>query len=313
MILVTGGAGFIGAYTVVDLVAKGHEVTVIDDLRHRSPTPLPASVDVIEVDICSPGAAEIIREFRPSSILHLAAQGGVLRSWRDPVGDANQNVAGTINILDAAVDAACKRVVFASSGGAIYGATEVLPTPEDTTPAPRSPYGAAKLAAEGYLRLFERRRGLSTIALRFGNVYGPSQDGTGEAGLVANCCRRLLDGRPALIRGDGHQTRDFVFVDDVVEACVAALTSDFVGVVNIGTGHESTVLEVVSELTALAGGSEPIFEHGMADEVERSCLGIERARSQLGWAAKTILHDGLARTWASFAADQPLEPSGEPL
>src|SRR3989440_650146 len=183
-ILVTGGAGFIGMHTVQRLAADGFALLVIDDLRHACGEPLPPGVDLETVDLTDPASASVVTHFRPHVILHLAAQGGVSRSVRDPAGDAMVNVVATVGLLRASVDADCRRVIFASSGGAIYGHAPHLPTPERTTPAPLSPYGAAKLAAEGYLGMFSRSFGLSTLALRYSNVYGPYQDGTGEAGGV---------------------------------------------------------------------------------------------------------------------------------
>src|SRR5438132_7699671 len=238
-VLVTGGAGFIGVHTVRCLAAGGLKVVVLEDLRHACGEPLPGAADIEAVDITSAAATAVVGHFRPDAILHLAAQGGVSRSVRDPAGDAMVNVVGTVTMLRASVDAACPRFIFASSGGAIYGRASRIPTPDRTSPAPLSPYGAAKLAAEGYLGMFERTFGLSTLALRYSNVYGPLQDGSGEAGVVAITCERLLSGRPPEIRGDGQQTRDFVFVDDVAEANLLAIPSDAGGPMHHGTGDDS--------------------------------------------------------------------------
>src|ERR1700680_2497856 len=203
-VLVTGGAGFIGTHTVARLVAEGVTVLVLDDLRHAAGAPLPPRVDLAEADLNSPAAAQAVARFRPDAILHLAAQGGVSRSVRDPAGDALVNVLGTVALLKASADADCRRFVLASSGGAIYGRAAHRPTAERTTPKPLSPYWAAKLAAEGYLGMFARTFGLRTLALRCSNVYGPFQDGTGEAGVVAITCDRLLSGQPPEIRGAGR-------------------------------------------------------------------------------------------------------------
>ena len=225
----TGGAGFIGVHTVGRLIAEGFTVLVIDDLRHACGEPLPVNVELEPADLASAAAAQAVARFRPDAILHLAAQGGVSRSVRDPATDALINVVGTVSMLKASADAGCRRFVFASSGGAIYGRARRLPTPERTTPKPLSPYGAAKLAGEGYLGMFARTFGLRTLALRYSNVYGPFQDGSGEAGVVAITCERLLSGRRPEIRGDGLQTRDFVFVEDVADANLRALRSRAVG------------------------------------------------------------------------------------
>ena len=300
-VLVTGGAGFIGVHTVRRLAAEGLEVLVIDDLRHACGEPLPGAADIEAVDITSAAATAVVGRFRPDAILHLAAQGGVSRSVRDPAGDAMVNVVGTVTMLRASADAGCPRFIFASSGGAIYGRAPRIPTPERTSPAPLSPYGAAKLAAEGYLGMFERSFGLSTLALRYSNVYGPFQDGTGEAGVVAITCERLLSGRPPEIRGDGQQTRDFVFVEDVAEANLHALRSDARGTINIGTGIASSVRIVVDELITLAAyaGTSSIVD-GRPGEVRDTALGVNRAAKRLGWVARTPLRDGLSQTFESF-------------
>ncbi len=300
-ILVTGGAGFIGVHTVRRLVAEDIIVLVVDDRRHACGEALPPNVEVEAADLNSPATAQAVARFKPDAILHLAAQGGVSRSVRDPAGDAMVNVLGTVALLKASADAGCRRFVFASSGGAIYGRAAHLPTPERTAPKPLSPYGAAKLAAEGYLGMFARTFGLQTLALRYSNVYGPFQDGTGEAGVVAITCDRLLAGRPPEIRGDGHQTRDFVFVADVADANRRALTSSATGAINIGTGIATSVRTVVSELAAAADYSGPIdIVEGRPGEVRDTALDTGRARKLLGWGPSTSLRDGLRQTFTSF-------------
>jgi len=300
-ILVTGGAGFIGVHTVGRLVADGATVLVVDDRRHACGEALPPNVEVEAADLNSPATAQAVARFKPDAILHLAAQGGVSRSVRDPAGDALVNVLGTVALLKASADAGCRRFVFASSGGAIYGRAARLPTPERTVAKPLSPYGAAKLAAEGYLGMFARTFGLRTLALRYSNVYGPFQDGTGEAGVVAITCERLLSGRPPQVRGDGHQTRDFVFVADVAEANLRGLTSSVTGAINIGTGIATSVRTVVSELAAAAAYSGPIdFVEGRPGEVRDTALDTRRARKLLGWEPSTSLRDGLRQTFTSF-------------
>src|SRR5438034_5924058 len=300
-ILVTGGAGFIGMHTVQRLSADGFALLVIDDLRHACGEPLPAGVDLETVDLTNPASASVVTRFRPHVILHLAAQGGVSRSVRDPAGDAMVNVVATVALLRASVDAGCRRFIFASSGGAIYGPARRLPTPERTTPAPLSPYGAAKLAAEGYLGMFDRTFGLSTLALRYSNVYGPYQDGTGEAGVVAITCDRLLSGRPPEIRGDGQQTRDFVFVGDVAEANWRALQSLAGGAINIGTGVATSVRTVVEELARLAAYRSVIsVVEGRPGEVRDTSLETAGAARLLNWSARTSLRGGLAQTFRSF-------------
>jgi UDP-glucose 4-epimerase len=300
-VVVTGGCGFIGLHTVRRLDSEGIKVLVLDDQRHACGESLPPGVDLEQTDITAPDAAATIRRFQPEAILHLAAQGGVSRSVRDPVGDALMNVVGTVAMLKAAVDIRCRRFVFASSGGAIYGHAPRLPAPESTTPRPLSPYGAAKLAAEGYLGMFSRTFGLSTLALRYSNVYGPFQDGTGEAGVVAITCERLVTASPPEIRGDGKQSRDFIFVADVVEANLRALRANHEGVMNIGTGIATSVLTVVGHLTAAAAYSGRIsFVDARAGEVRDVALDVRRAGRLLGWKASVLLPDGLRQTFMSF-------------
>jgi UDP-glucose 4-epimerase len=310
-VLVTGGAGFIGGHTVTRLHAEGFTVMVVDDRRHASGAPLPPGVELEAADLNSAAAAQAVARFRPEAILHLAAQGGVSRSVRDPAGDALVNVLGTVALLKASADAGCRRFVFASSGGAIYGRASRLPTPERTTPRPLSPYGAAKLAAEGYLGMFSRTFGLRTLALRYSNVYGPFQDGTGEAGVVAITCERLLAGRAPEIRGDGRQTRDFVFVADVADANLRALRSRVTGAMNIGTGVATSVRTVVDELVAAAGYRGPIdVVEGPPGEVRDTALDTRRAQRLLEWRAPTPLRDGLRQTFTSFRERaRPAAPS----
>jgi UDP-glucose 4-epimerase len=305
-IAITGGAGFIGLHTVRRLMAEGLRLLVIDDDRHACGVPLPPEVDHEALDIGAPQAAAAIVRFRPDAIVHLAAQGGVSRSVRDPAGDALVNVVGTVAMLKAAFDAGCRRFVFASSGGAIYGHARRLPTPETAAPNPLSPYGAAKLAGEGYLGMFERTFRLLPVALRYSNVYGPYQDGTGEAGLVAITATRLIGGRPPEVRGDGQQTRDFVYVEDVAEANLRAVISRVRGPINIGTGRATSVLEVARELMAAAGHQGEVdFVAAREGEVRHTALDIRRAAARLGWTPRTSLADGLSQTFRSFQQRPP--------
>ena len=305
-VAVTGGAGFIGTHTVEALVAADATVLVFDDMRHASQRRLPAATEVVEHDVASPAARSALQTFRPEAILHLAAQGGVNRSWREPAEDARCNVMGTVSVLQAAVDAECARVVIASSGGALYGDSPNLPSSEDEPAVPRSPYGTAKFAAEAYLRLFTAG-GMHGCALRYGNVYGPGQDGTGEAGVVAISCRRLLANLAPEIRGDGMQTRDFVYVADVADANLLALTGAATGAINIGTGAEVSVFDVVANLCRISGFDlSPVHVAAVEQEVRRSCLDVRRAGALLGWRAATGLESGLAQTYASFRDDAGL-------
>jgi UDP-glucose 4-epimerase len=302
-VVVTGGAGFIGVHSVEALLDAGADVMVIDDLRHASYRPLPAAARLENADVAEAPARAAIVAWRPAAILHLAAQGGVNRSWREPAADAHINVLGTVSILSAAIAAGCRRVVVASSGGALYGAASRLPTPEDEPSKPRSPYGTAKLCIEHYLGHFTRAGALDALALRYGNVYGPGQDGTGEAGVVAISSSRLLAGHAPVIRGDGSQTRDFTYVGDIVAANLLGLGSTATGAVNIGTGQETAIGDLVRSLCASAGYTdEPEADALPPGEVTRSALDNSLAGNLLGWHPQVSLDDGLTRTFESFRA-----------
>ena len=300
-VMVSGGAGFIGVHSVEALLEAGAEVLVIDDLRHASYRPLPGAARLEVADVAEGTARTAIEEWQPTAILHLAAQGGVNRSWREPAMDAHINVLGAVSVLAAAMASGCRRVVVASSGGALYGAARRLPTPEDEPAQPRSPYGTAKLSIEHYLGHFTRAGAIDALALRYGNVYGPGQDGTGEAGVVAISSRRLLEGRAPVIRGDGAQTRDFTYVGDVVAANVLGLNSTVTGALNVGTGSETAIGDLVRRLCELAGSrGEPEREPLPSNEVARSALDNSLAAERLGWSPAVSLDDGLARTLESF-------------
>jgi UDP-glucose 4-epimerase len=307
--IVTGGAGFIGSNLVDALVARGDDVSVIDDLSSGRERNLAGALQdgavLHRADVRdAPAIAEIAAGARPQTVFHLAAQVDVRRSLADPGHDARTNVEGTINVLEAARLAGCERVVFSSTGGAIYGDTEQLPTPESVAPLPMAAYGQSKFCAERYLGLYERLYGLSTIALRFGNVYGPRQDPHGEAGVIAIFCGRLLRGEPPTIYGDGTQTRDYIFVADLVQALLSAGEATAGGVVNIGTETETTVLELLRVLSAHhgPGAPEPRFEPARTGEIDRSCLDATLARDVLGWRASTPIADGLRQTYDAVPA-----------
>jgi UDP-glucose 4-epimerase len=293
--LVTGGAGFIGSHLVDALLARGDTVSVVDDLSTGRRDRVPDGVSLHVTDIADTAAAT--ERERPEVVFHLAAQVDVRKSVADPAHDARVNVAGTASVLEQARAAGARRVLLASTGGALYGESAPLPTPEDARLEPYSPYGASKAAAETYLALFTRLHGLSTMALRFGNVYGPRQDPHGEAGVIAIFAGAAVEGRPVTIFGDGSQTRDYVYVGDVVSGFVAAGGSDAIGPVNIGTGVETSVLELAD-----AVGVEPRFAPARKGEVARSCLDVSRAADVLGWRAEVSLAEGLERTLAAARA-----------
>lgn len=301
--LVTGGAGFIGSNLVDALVARGDRPAVVDNLstgrRRNLEAALATGARLHVVDIVDAEALRaVVDAERPEVIFHLAAQIDVRRSVEDPARDARTNVEGTINVLEAARAAGVRRVVFSSTGGAIYGEAEQVPTPEDAPVRALSPYGRAKHAAESYCELYAELHGLSTVALRYANVYGRRQDPLGEGGVIAIFCGKLAAGERPVIYGDGRQTRDFVHVDDVVSANLQAAASDVTGALNIGTGVETSVLDLVDELAAMADGRrfDPTFAAPRAGEVARSCLASDRARRLLGWQPRIEVRDGLRRT-----------------
>jgi UDP-glucose 4-epimerase len=307
--MVTGGAGFIGSNLVDALLARGDEVTVVDDLstgrRVNLEPALAAGAELAELDIRDREAlAALAAERHPETVFHLAAQIDVRKSLTDPAFDAAINVGGTANVLDAARGAGCNRVVFVSTGGAIYGEGEGqdLPLDEGTPIAPLSAYGQSKYAAEGYLSLYERLYGLSTVALRLGNVYGPRQDPLGEAGVIAIFCGVLREGGQPTVFGDGTQTRDYIYVGDVVAAAIAAAGSDVTGPLNLGTGRESSVLELVEALGKLgdAENFDPNFAPARAGEVQRISIDPALAEQKLDWHPSVDLDAGLRLTLESI-------------
>jgi UDP-glucose 4-epimerase len=306
--LVTGGAGFIGSNLVDALLARGDEVTVVDDLstgrRTNLDGALAAGAELVELDIRDgEKLAGLAAERRPQTVFHLAAQIDVRKSLEDPAFDAAVNVGGTANVLDAARGCGCGRVVFVSTGGAIYGEGEGqdLPLDESAPIAPMSAYGQSKFAAEGYLALYERLYGLSGVSLRLGNVYGPRQDPLGEAGVIAIFCGLLREGGRPTVFGDGTQTRDYIYVGDVVAAAIAAEGSEVTGPINIGTGKETDVLELAKTLRELGDRDdfEPEFAPPRAGEVQRISLDATRAERELGWRPEMDLREGLRVTLES--------------
>jgi len=306
--IVTGGAGFIGSNLVDALLDAGHEVAVIDNLSSGQEANLDGAIQrgavLHEADVRdAPRMGEVLADVRPDVVFHLAAQIDVRVSVEDPALDARANVEGTINMLAAALASGARRFVFASTGGAIYGVTDVVPTPETIAPEPMAPYGTSKLCAENYLGLFHRLHGLSTVAMRFGNVYGPRQDPHGEAGVIAIFCGKLLKGEQPTVFGTGEQTRDYIYVGDVVSGLIAAANSDVTGAINLGTEEETTVLALVEKLAPLSENGA--FAAQLADarlgEIERSCLAAGKARELLGWQARVGIDEGLRLTYEATA------------
>ena len=307
--LVTGGAGFIGSHLVDALLERGNGVVVIDDLSTGRRENLEGAVAkgavLVEADVTDAAAVtDAFETRRPEVVFHLAAQIDVRRSVSEPVFDLGVNVAGTVNLLEAARRTEARRFILASTGGAIYGegAGRPLPLDEQAECRPDAPYGQSKYAAEGYLSLYGRLYGLSSVALRLGNVFGSRQDPLGEAGVVAIFCGALLAGGTPRVFGDGHQTRDYVYVGDVVDAFLAGAESEARGTYNVGTGVETSVLELGR---LLAGAFDRPFDPEMAPprpgEVQRIAIDSALATNELGWRPRTTLEQGLRATAASFA------------
>jgi UDP-glucose 4-epimerase len=297
--VVTGGAGFIGSHVVEALAGRGDEVHVLDDLSKGTRERVPAGVELHVADIRDPDA--VFDRVRPELVCHLAAQADVRVSVERPDHDASVNVLGTVRILEAARRHGAK-VVFSSTGGAIYGECDG-PAPETAERRPVAPYGASKLCGEEYLATWNRLYGTGHVSLRFGNVYGPRQEPHGEAGVVAIFMGLLDEGGTPTIYGDGRQTRDYVFVGDVVRAVLAAAAHDG-GVFNVGTGTETSVLELYDAIQRASGiAREPRHAEGRLGELQRSVLDVSLAARELGWQAARSLAEGLAETWAWVVQD----------
>ncbi len=311
--LVTGGAGFIGSHVADFFLANGYEVEIIDDLSTGKRTNVPKKAVLHEASVASADAAAIVAGGSFDRVVHLAAQIDVRKSVADPVFDATTNIVGTLNILEAMRKAGSgSRIVFTSTGGAIYGEFNSPPNLETYAKDPDSPYAISKLAAEYYLSYYGRLHGLEHVALRFGNVYGPRQDPHGEAGVVAIFCTRIRDRKPLTIFGDGLQTRDYVYVGDVARAVFLASTIDIPAAdrvdaraFNIGTGVGTSVVDLVKLLQSGAGSdADIVFAPKRLGEQQESFLNIDKAGAVLGWKPQMSLADGLAETfaWATSAS-----------
>ena len=302
-ILVTGGAGFIGSHVVEAYLDAGHEVVVVDDLSSGHAENVDDRATFHRLDVRSPEVARLIADVRPDVINHHAAQMNVRLSVENPSFDADINVMGLVNVFEAGRNAGTRRLVFASSGGTVYGEPDVLPTDEGQPLIPVCPYGITKLTGEHYLEYYARVHGMHTVALRYANIYGPRQDPHGEAGVVAIFSQLQLAGKTMKINGDGLQTRDYVFVGDVVRANVAALETSFRGAVNIGTGVETSVVDLAARLREIVGGDAGATHAPANDgEVRRSVLDASLAARALDWTPRTSLDEGLAATVDYFRA-----------
>jgi UDP-glucose 4-epimerase len=312
-VLVTGGAGFIGSHVADRFLERGDRVVIVDNLSSGRRENIPAGAEFHEMDISSPEAVRLVREGAFDIVAHLAAQIDVRRSVEDPVFDARVNILGTLSLAEAVRSSPAARrtrVVFASTGGALYGDFVTPPNAEHMPKDPDSPYGIAKLSVEQYLAYYGRVHGMNSVVLRFGNVYGPRQDPHGEAGVVAIFCGRLLDGRPLTVFGDGRQTRDYIYVGDVAAAFITAAEATLSAperldarAFNVGTGVETSVVDLADMLRRAAGAEAPVqFAPKRPGELARSVLAAEKAASVLGWRATMPLERGLAETYAWFAA-----------
>lgn len=313
--LVTGGAGFIGSHVVDGLLSEGHSVLVLDDFSSGRQDNLKAALtvsgdrlEIAKADISSAEAMKIFKNFRPDACFHLAAQINVRRSVTEPVFDSQINVAATVNMLEAARESKTSAFIFSSTGGAIYGEQDSFPASEDHATKPESPYGVSKRAAELYIEYFARKFGVTGVALRYSNVYGPRQNAKGEAGVVAIFCEKALAGQPLRVNGDGLQTRDYVFVKDVARANLLAFNAVLSGklkgfnVFNVGTAREKSVVDLVNQLRAVASDRKFDCHHGpeLPGEQRRSVIDPAAIQEQLGWSPQTSFESGVELTWKSF-------------
>jgi UDP-glucose 4-epimerase len=300
-VLVTGGAGFIGSHLVDRLVQEGNQVVVIDNLSTGKRKQVNKKAQFYKMDIRSKRVERVFRKERPLIVVHLAAQMNVRLSTEDPVFDAEVNILGTINLLEHAVKHGVRKVSFASSGGAVYGDQEVFPAAESHRTDPLSPYGISKLAGEKYLAYYTNTTGLRHVVLRFGNVYGPRQEPEGEAGVIAIFSKLMLEGGQPIINGTGKQTRDFVYVEDVVEAIMVTLEEDIQGIFNVGTGQESTVNECYGIIKELTNSScKDLYGAAKKGEQFRSVVDVRKLREGFDWEPQVSLPEGLKMTVEFF-------------
>ncbi len=300
-VVVTGGAGFIGSHLVDRLLLEGHDVVVVDNLSTGKRKNVNRNARLYRLDIRSSRLERVFRNERPSVVMHLAAQMDVRRSVADPGFDAQVNILGTINVLQQAFNHGTRKVVFSSSGGAIYGEQDTFPAPETHPCRPQSPYGISKLSGEHYLSYYHQVGGVQDVSLRYANVYGPRQDPEGEAGVVAIFIQKLLNGEQPIINGNGRQTRDFVFVEDVVEANVAVMGQGIRGVYNVGTGVEASINELFALIKELMNSSSrPMHGPAKKGEQRRSVVDPSTLRKELGWESRVSLREGLVQTIEYF-------------
>lgn len=300
-VLVTGGAGFIGSHVAEAFLTTGLEVAIVDNLSTGRRENVPAGAEFYPFDIKSPDTFDLICQWQPQVLVHHAAQMSVRVSVDDPAMDARENILGSLNLFEAAARAKVERIIFASTGGAMYGDQAPVPAREQDWPTPECPYGIAKLAVEHYMHFYHREHGIIPLRLRYANVYGPRQNGLGEAGVIAIFIEKFLAGEQPVINGDGRQTRDFVYVGDIVAANLLALEFNQAGTFNIGTGKETDILTIYLRLQEITGSSNgPLHGPAKPGEQRRSALDSSLARSNLRWQPQVSLLEGLTRTVQAF-------------
>ncbi len=297
-ILVTGGCGFIGSHLVEELIKQGHWVVVVDNLSTGKKENLNPKARFYQIDIQDPEISQIFQKEKPEVVFHFAAQIDVRKSVEDPMSDAKINILGSLNLIQDFIQVSGhKKFIFASSGGAIYGDTNVIPTPEGHLENPESPYGITKLTVEKYLWFYKKAYGLDYLSLRLANVYGPCQNSKGEAGVVAIFADKMLSGSQPIINGSGCQTRDFVYVKDVVESALLAMKKEKSGIYNIGTAKETSINEIFRKIKELTGSNcQEIHGPEKPGEQKRSCLDYSKAKKELNWQPKYNLEEGLKET-----------------
>jgi len=301
-ILITGGAGFIGSNIADRLIRDKYRVVVVDDLSTGKKENVSSQAKFYRCDVRDKDITDIFKKEKPEIVIHNAAQISVRISVDDPVADADINIGGSLNILEACKKYNVEKVIFASSGGTVYGEQKYYPADEKHPLSPISPYGVAKLSVEKYLYYYSYNFGLRYVALRYANIYGPGQDPYGEAGVVAIFSEKILNKENPIINGDGKQTRDYVFVGDVVEANIRAIKGEFTGELNIGTGKETSVVDLFSIIKRISGNESIEEIHGPPKEGEqkRSSLSSEKAKTFLGWEPKVSIEEGLKLTYKWF-------------
>ncbi len=300
-ILVTGGAGFIGSWVAEAYIEDGNEVLIIDNLSTGNLNNVPSAAEFIKGDIRDRSVLKAaFSEFNPDIINHHAAQIDVRKSVDDPILDADINIKGTLNLLELSRKSGISKFIFASTGGAIYGEPDLIPADEDTVPMPISPYGISKLSIEKYLSYYNKIYGLNYTSLRYSNVYGPRQNPHGEAGVIAIFCNKIINGEPCIVYGDGEQTRDYVYVEDVKRAnieCISSPNDSY----NIGTSIETSVNGLIEYLRKASGRDfEVIYEPARDGEVERISLNNNKAKKEINWTPHVMLEEGIKNTWIWF-------------